>query len=103
MLIPLGWLLCAAGLVTIVIAAAGVLRLPDALARQHAATKAGTVAVVLFAIGTALLIQDFAWTWRLIVIVGLLLATLPLASHALTRTAAHESVRQMSEPSQEKM
>ena len=42
MMTTLGGLLLAAGAVLLVIAAWGVIVLPDALARQHAATKAGT-------------------------------------------------------------
>ena len=86
----LGWTFCSVGVLVILVAAAGLVRLPDALSRQHAATKAGTVAVILFAIGTALIMQDTAWTWRLLLIVILLMLTLPLASIALARTAARE-------------
>ena len=86
----LGWTLCTIGVLVILVAAVGLVRLPDALSRQHAATKAGTVAVILFATGTALIVWDTAWTWRLLVIVLLLMLTLPLASHALARTAARE-------------
>jgi multicomponent Na+:H+ antiporter subunit G len=85
-----GWGLCVLGIVVILVAALGLVRLPDALSRQHAATKAGTVAVILFATGVALVVQDAAWTWRLLAIVVLLLLTLPLASHALSRAAARE-------------
>lgn len=90
MIAALGWLLCGLGIVFLLIAALGVVRLPDALARQHAATKAGTVAVALFAVGAALIARDAAWTWRLVLVIALLLATLPLASHALSRAAARE-------------
>ena len=90
MLSSAGWVLCAIGIAVILIAAIGVVRLPDALSRQHAATKAGTVAVILFATGVAMIMQDLAWSWRLLVIVVLLLLTLPLASHALSRAAARE-------------
>jgi len=86
----LGWVFCILGMFIILIAAAGLVRLPDALSRQHAATKAGTVAVMLFTTGTALIIQDADWTWRLLAILVLLLLTLPLASHALSRAAARE-------------
>ena len=86
----LGWTFCTIGILVILVAAAGLVRLPDALSRQHAATKAGTVAVIMIAAGTALIIQDAAWTWRLLVIVMLLMLTLPLASHALGRAAARE-------------
>ena len=47
MMTTLGGLLLAAGAVLLVIAAWGVIVLPDALARQHAATKAGTLALTL--------------------------------------------------------
>ena len=90
MIAILGWLFCSLGIVVILIAATGLLRLPDALSRQHAATKAGTVAVILFATGTALIMLDTAWTWRLLLIIVLLMCTLPLASHALSRAAARE-------------
>jgi multicomponent Na+:H+ antiporter subunit G len=90
MIYGLGWLLCLAGGVVIIVAAIGVLRLPDALSRQHASTKAGTVAVMLFVVGTILIVQEAEWVWRLLVILLLLLLTLPLASHALARAAYRE-------------
>jgi hypothetical protein len=43
----LGGVLIAGGGLLLAIAAWGVLVLPDALARQHAATKAGTLALAL--------------------------------------------------------
>ena len=86
----IGWLLCATGTFFLLVAALGLVRLPDALARQHAATKAGTLAVALFAAGAALMVGESAWTGRLLLIVLLLLVTLPLASHALSRAAARE-------------
>lgn len=87
----LGWVVCAAAIFFLLVAAVGLVRLPDPLTRQHAATKAGTVAVTLFAVGAALLAWDGAWLWRLALIVALLLLTLPLASHALSRAAARET------------
>lgn len=86
----IGWLLCLVGGVTIIVAAIGILRLPDALSRQHASTKAGTVAVILIVIGTMIIVQEAAWIWRLLVILLLLLLTLPLASHMLARAAYRE-------------
>lgn len=82
------------GMSVLVIAALGVLRLPDALARQHAATKAATLGVLLFAIGLALLAWGSGWgvDWivRLVLLIGLLLLTLPLASHAVARAGLAE-------------
>lgn len=91
----LGALIATIGLGVLLIAALGVLRLPDALSRQHAATKAATLAVGLFACG--LIVTSIAsgwgwgWTLRLLVIIVILLLTLPLASHALARSGLSES------------
>jgi len=90
LLMLLGGLLLAVGAVLLVIAAWGVIVLPDALARQHAATKAGTLALTLVCVGAMLLAQDTGWTWRLLLILGFLLATLPVASHVLARAAVRE-------------
>ncbi len=79
------------GAVLLVIAAWGVLRLPDALSRQHAATKAGTLAVAVIAVGAILAFPTLAWGWRLALIVGFLLATLPVASNLLARAAMREA------------
>ena len=89
----LGWTICALGSVLLFIAAIGILRLPDALARQHAATIAVTLAVLVFALGIGLLAQDPAWTWRLLALACILILTLPLASHALARAAMRERMR----------
>ena len=79
------------GAVLLLIAAWGVVALPDALSRQHAATKAGTLAVALVCLGAALAAGQAAWAWRLLLIMGFLLATLPVASHLLARAALRES------------
>jgi multicomponent Na+:H+ antiporter subunit G len=90
MMTTLGGLLLVAGAVLLVIAAWGVIVLPDALARQHAATKAGTLALTLVCVGAMLVARDAAWTWRLLLILGFLLLTLPVASHLLARAAVRE-------------
>lgn len=79
-----------AGGLLLVIAAWGVIVLPDALSRQHAATKAGTLALTLIGIGAWLLQPEWAWGWRLLLIIGFLMVTLPLASHLLARAAVVE-------------
>ena len=89
-----GWAICMLAMVILLIAAVGILRLPGALARQHAATKAAALAVSLFALGLALVAWDAAWTWRLALMVAILLLTLPLASHALARAGVVEMQRQ---------
>lgn len=87
----LGGLLLLAGAALLVVAAWGVVALPDALTRQHAATKAGTLAVALVALGALLVAGQWAWTWRLLLVIGFLLATLPVASNLLARAAVREA------------
>ena len=86
----LGVALCVVGSILLLIAAWGVVRLPDALSRQHAATKAGTLALAVFILGAGFLMPEPAWIGRLILLMLLLLITLPLASHALARAAVRE-------------
>jgi len=94
-MIFLAFLLAASSISTLFIAALGVLRLPDALSRQHAATKAATLAVTLFALALLLAATSsdwgWGWVWRLLGILLLFFVTLPLASHALARAGAAES------------
>lgn len=93
----LGWMVGGIAMVVLVIAALGIVRLPDALARQHAATKAATLAVSMFAVGLGLVAWasgwGWPWLWRLALVVAILLLTLPLASHALARAGVVERRR----------
>ena len=52
------------GMVLLVIAAVGLLRLPDALSRQHAATKAATLALGVLLIGVGLKGGGLDWALR---------------------------------------
>lgn len=79
--------LLALGAVTLVIAAAGLFVFRDALARQHAATKAGSLGIALLAAGTAVAGGDAAWAWRALALVAITWVTMPVASHALARAA----------------
>ncbi len=87
----LGTVVIGIGAALLVIAAWGVIALPDALSRQHAATKAGILALALVLTGAWLLVPTIGWAWRLALILGFLMATLPIASHLLARAAVVES------------
>jgi multicomponent Na+:H+ antiporter subunit G len=69
------------------LAAVGVLRLPDLLTRMHAASKAGVVGVglILLAIGFASL--DLAVALRAILGLVFLVLTTPVSAHLLARAA----------------
>ena len=90
----LGWIIATLAIVVLLIAAVGILRLPDALSRQHAATKAATLSISLFLLALLIIAtaSDWGWDWlfRLLAILVILLITLPLASHALARAAVQE-------------
>ena len=83
-----GWALMILGALLLAVAALGLLRLPDALSRQHAATKAATLALGCMLAGLALLQPSAAWWIRIAALVTLLVLTVPVASHALARAAA---------------
>lgn len=93
----LAWLLAIVAMLTLLVAALGVVNLPDALSRQHAATKAATLAVTIFACALILAgsASDWGWGWtlRLLVMVLILMCVLPLASHALGRAGLAENNR----------
>jgi multicomponent Na+:H+ antiporter subunit G len=83
----LGQALMVAGAALLVVAMVGVLRLPDTLARQHAGTKAATLALGLMALGLGLVTPNVGTWSRLALLIVALWATLPVASHALARAA----------------
>jgi len=87
-------LLLMISIIVMLIASTGILRLPNALARQHAATKAATLSVSLFILGLLIQVLNAGWgsEWllRLGALLLILLITLPLAAHALGRSAVIE-------------
>jgi multicomponent Na+:H+ antiporter subunit G len=85
--VAIGWVLMALGAGLLAIAMVGVLRLPDTLARQHAGTKAATLALVVMSVGTGLVLGRTDIWLRLGLLVAALWVTLPAASHALARAA----------------
>lgn len=88
----LSWLasaLIVAGALVSLLGAIGVLRLPDSYSRMHAASKAGVLGAVLLLAAVAL---ASAGELALEALLGvlILLASAPLAAHAIAR-AAHRS------------
>jgi multicomponent Na+:H+ antiporter subunit G len=69
------------------LAAIGVLRLPDLYTRMHAASKAGAVGGGLVLLAVALLSFDVAIALRAIVGIGFLLLTTPVSAHLLARAS----------------
>jgi multicomponent Na+:H+ antiporter subunit G len=79
------------GLLSIV-AAVGVIRLPDLFTRMHAATKTGTVGVSAIVIGMMIHFSSLTITSRGILVIAFFLLTAPVAAHMIGRAAYRSGV-----------
>jgi multicomponent Na+:H+ antiporter subunit G len=75
------------------LAAVGMLRLPDTLIRMHAGTKAGTLGAGLVLLAEALYYAETGITLRAMTAVAFLLLTAPVAAHLIGRAAYHQGIR----------
>ena len=80
-----GALIVLLGAVFLVLAAIGIIRMPDPYNRIQAGTKASTLGVVLALIGLGM--YEPAWLPKLLIIALFVLLTNPVSSHALARAA----------------
>ena len=80
-------LLLLIGSVFTLIAAIGVLRLPELYTRIHAASKAGTMGSCLVLIALAIHASDFGTMSRALAGVVFFLLTAPVSSHLLAKAA----------------
>ncbi|SMQ60925.1 multicomponent Na+:H+ antiporter subunit G [Devosia lucknowensis] len=85
--IYLGGTLLVVGALFTLLAAIGVVRLPDLYTRMHAASKAGAVGGGLILLAVAVLSQDAAVSVRAIIGVVFLLLTTPVSAHLLARAS----------------
>ena len=76
-----------AGAVFSLIAAIGVLRLPDLYTRLHAASKAGAIGAGLIFLALAVVSLDGAIILRCLLGIVFLLLSTPLSAHLLARAA----------------
>jgi multicomponent Na+:H+ antiporter subunit G len=86
----IGIAIALSGAVLLCLAAVGLFLLKDALSRQHAATKAGTLALGLIIVGAAVMANTAEWYGRALLLILTLFVTLPVASHMLARAAVKE-------------
>jgi multicomponent Na+:H+ antiporter subunit G len=69
------------------LAAVGVLRMPDVFTRMQASTKASTLGLACLLIGAAIQMGDFASFIRLASIGAFVLLTTPVAGHVIARAS----------------
>ena len=82
-----GCLVLLAGAGFCLLAAIGIVRLPDLLTRMHAASKAGAVGGGLILLAVPLVTLDAGVALRAILGVMFLLLTTPVAAHLLARAS----------------
>ena len=80
-------LLMGAGTAFMVLAAIGIVRLPDLFTRMHAATKVGTLGASGIVLALAVHFDDLGVTTRALFVIGFLFLTAPIAAHMLGRAA----------------
>ncbi|MFC9896860.1 monovalent cation/H(+) antiporter subunit G [Nocardia sp. NPDC127579] len=71
-------------------AAIAIVRLPDTLARMHAATKPQVIGLILILTGTALELRSDGQAWMLALTALFTMLTAPVIAHLLGRTAYRE-------------
>jgi multicomponent Na+:H+ antiporter subunit G len=76
-----------------VVAAVGMLRLPDTLIRMHAATKAGTLGAGFILAAQAVAAGELGTTLKVIAAIVFLVLTAPVAAHLIGRAAYHRGIR----------
>ncbi len=81
----LSGVLLVGGALLALIASVGLHRLPDTLARMHAATKPATLGVTMCAVGAILQTQDASTITKILVIVVVQLVAAPVGAHVLGR------------------
>ena len=88
----IGAILILSGSISLLIAALGLLRMPDVYNRVQTGTKASTLGAIVSFIGMALLKYDEwflgeNWLGRALVLIIFILLTNPVSSHVLMRAA----------------
>lgn len=82
-----------AGSLFALLAAVGLLRLPDLYTRMHAASKAGVVGAGLILLSVALVSLDGAVILRAVLGIVFLVLTTPVSAHLLARAAYLAGIR----------
>ncbi|MGB7843454.1 MAG: monovalent cation/H(+) antiporter subunit G [Salinimicrobium sp.] len=80
-------ILASLGSLFILLAAVGILRMPDTYLRMAVTTKAATLGIGLILIAAAVHFGDFSTTTRVIAIIVFILLTAPVGAHLIGKAA----------------
>ncbi|MBN1243049.1 MAG: monovalent cation/H(+) antiporter subunit G [Spirochaetales bacterium] len=81
----IGAFLALGGSVFLLLASIGLIRMPDYYNRMQTGTKATTLGSILFLLGVGVMRPE--WLGKLLLLVGFVVLTNPVSSHALARAA----------------
>ncbi|MBP7095605.1 MAG: monovalent cation/H(+) antiporter subunit G [Spirochaetia bacterium] len=84
----IGAFLALGGSIFLLLASVGMLRMPDYYNRMQTGTKATTLGSILFLVGLGVMRPE--WLGKMLLLVGFVVLTNPVSSHALAR-AAHNA------------
>jgi len=82
----------------VLVAAIGIVRLPDLLTRMHASTKAGTLGSLLVLAGLAVFVGSAPVVSKVVATALFLLLTAPIAAHMIGRAHARTERRRYADP-----
>lgn len=88
----LGTVVMLGGCFFVVVAAVGMVRLPDVYCRSHALGKAMTLGIMLLLVGYGLRVPEASWL-KIALILLFQLVTIPVASHLFCLVAYRKGVR----------
>ena len=74
------------------LAALGVLRMPDVFMRMQTSTKASTLGLGCLLLGAAFQVADVAWVVRLTALGAFVFLTTPVSTHVIARAAYLQDV-----------
>lgn len=81
-----------AGTAFMLIAAIGLIRLPDLYTRMHAITKAGTLGIGLVLVGVAVFFGELSVVTRAVAVILFVLLTAPVSAHMIGRAGYIDDV-----------
>ncbi len=84
--------LIVAGVLLLLVAGIGLLRLPDPLCRSHAVAKAVSLGISLILLGAWVKLGEAGAGMKLLLAILFQLATMPVASHLLARAAYEKNL-----------
>ncbi len=85
-------ILAGIGAFLVLVAGLGMVRMPDLLTRMHASSKAATLGAALILLAVGIWFGNGAILVRVLLIIGFLFATAPVAAHMIGRAGYRSGV-----------